>query len=179
MVKTAARYQVRTMKPGFNLSVSSFLLMIALSGNPLAKPYIRRKPTVSSSPLHKFKYEKPFTYLSHSHNIRPHPTPLTSKVLPGPPEARLHFIHDQQHPMLITNLTQSLQISRRRNDVASLAEDRFDEDGCGVGWGGLLGEYEFELVERLADKLILRRRRGAVEMVPIRERCREDSGLNE
>lgn len=81
--------------------------------------------------------------------------------------------------MLITNLTQSLQISRRRNDVAALAEDRFDEDGCGVGRGGLLGEYEFELVERLADKLILRRRRGAVEMMPIRERCREDSGLNE
>lgn len=79
--------------------------------------------------------------------------------------------------MLIANFTQSLQISRGRDDITTLADDRFDEDGCGVGGCGLLGEDKFELVERLTDEFVLGHRRFAVEMVPVWEGRREGSRL--
>lgn len=53
---------------------------------------------------------------------------LNRKHLPRPPVTRLHLIRHQQHAILIADLPELSQVSRRRRHVPALAEHRFDEN---------------------------------------------------
>ena len=52
----------------------------------------------------------------------------TANSSPGPPEAGLDLVGDEQDAVLAGDLAQPRQEARRRHDVAALAEDRLDDD---------------------------------------------------
>ena len=52
----------------------------------------------------------------------------TAHILPGPTRARLDLVGDEQDPVPVADLAQTLEEAVLRDDVAALALDRLDDD---------------------------------------------------
>jgi hypothetical protein len=93
--------------------------------------------------------------LCHNYDVWPDARMFRRKVLARPTETRLDFIENEKQTVRVANVSQACQERRGRGDVASLADDRFDDDGGRVLGRRLLRENEFELVETLIDERFL------------------------
>ena len=65
------------------------------------------------------------------------------------PKPRLDFIEDEQDAVLVADLAQALHEGDRRDNISTLAQHRFDQDGGGLFGSGLRGEQIFELFQRI------------------------------
>ena len=68
----------------------------------------------------------------HHHDIWINPCPLMGKQLPGPSNTALHLIKNQQDPMTVTKIAQTLQTMIRHGADAALPLDWFNQYGCGL-----------------------------------------------
>src|SRR2546426_1543337 len=70
--------------------------------------------------------------LGHRQDVRHRLRVFDRPHLPSPAESRLDFVVDQQEAMVLGDLRDPIYPSRRRDDIASFALYRLDEDARGV-----------------------------------------------
>jgi hypothetical protein len=66
--------------------------------------------------------------LGDRHDVGGDAGPFMGEELAGAPDTALHFIEQQQDPMLVADLTQALEFLGRHRTHAAFALDRLDED---------------------------------------------------
>jgi hypothetical protein len=59
--------------------------------------------------------------------------PLACEQFASTADAALHFVEDQQKPVLVAEFAQANQALRRHGAHAAFALDRLDHNGCGLG----------------------------------------------
>mmetsp|Transcript_24266 Transcript_24266/g.81631 ORF Transcript_24266/g.81631 Transcript_24266/m.81631 type:complete len:432 (-) Transcript_24266:9-1304(-) len=86
--------------------------------------------------------------LGHAEDVWLHAALLVGKHAPRAAVARLHLVHDEQDAVVVAPCPEALQEARRRRRVAALPEHGLHDDGARVCRGGLLLQYEVQLVQR-------------------------------
>ncbi len=71
--------------------------------------------------------------LGDGHDIRLDPRPFIGEKLAGASDAGLHFVENEQKPVLIRQFAQGAQEGPARMPHAAFALHRFDQDGAGLG----------------------------------------------
>jgi len=99
------------------------------------------------------------------------------QVLSSSSETSLNFIDDEEDTVLIADLSQSFEVTLRCGDVSSLTEDGFEDESGGVSRSGLLLEEKLEAVEGLFDEFVVRGGVRNTELMPVRVRSSENTGL--
>lgn len=128
-----------TIEPGFNWSVRSFRLTIALNGKPFARPFFQ---VVSNIKLQLPREP----YLGHRHDVGTNATVFNIKKFTRPPKATLDFIDYEQDTVLVTNPPNTLQKGGRGRNIASFAQYWLDHNSGSIFRCRLLFQDQFQLV---------------------------------
>ena len=86
--------------------------------------------------------------LGHADDVGLDVPVLDGEVLAGAPEAGLHFIDNEDNPMMITDLANRLEEAVRRHNVAAFALNRLDDHRCHLFRRRGGGEDLVELAQR-------------------------------
>ncbi len=69
------------------------------------------------------------------------------KPFPGPAKARLDFVKNEQDAVPVAQFAQSLHECCWWDNISTLTQYRFDQDGGGLSWGGLREQEFFQRSE--------------------------------